>query len=165
MTLTDALAIYAGLLSTGTFIWTIRQARHSLKVRAILGLSDGGDGKAQTSLVIHLLNAKGMPAEARFVGVAWPYRRVSFSERVRHMTQFRNLPRWIGWVHGQLPESTTTGLPVLIEPGRSHEIWVPLDELRNSLKADRADVCVAYAQDALGQQFYSNQFQFPSLKA
>lgn len=159
MKITDYLAIYGAVLSTAVFMGTVWKARRRLVVEMMPGALSGDDDTAGIYSVIRIVNRQSVPIRADHVGLLWPYRKVTFAEKVGYVLKYRRAWRTLGWVHGSLPESTMADLPKVIEAGHSHLIWVRHEDLEDLLRNDRAAQCMASAQDGVGRNFYSKVFR------
>ncbi|MDP3634110.1 hypothetical protein [Phenylobacterium sp.] len=158
MKITDYLAIYGAALSTAVFLWTVGKARRRLTVRMTPGILSGDDDTAGFYAVVHIVNRQSVSIRADHVGILWPYRKVTFWAKLKHVARYRSGWATVGWVHGALPTSTKAELPKVIEAGHSHMVWVRHEELEAALSGDQARRCMACVSDGVGQRFYSNHF-------
>ncbi|WP_298336389.1 hypothetical protein [uncultured Erythrobacter sp.] len=158
----DWIAVYAALLSTFIFVREWRDNRVRLKVT----VSHGVDAEKHEGVcaVIRISNLGHRPLVLFGVGLMWNYRRVSLAERIRHMVLYKRFPRRIGWVRGHLPEDhKADDLPRAIDPLNSVDVWVPFDKIDEAIDEGN-NVIIAYAQDALGRNSYSQEFTMRGVK-
>ena len=86
----DWIAVYAALLSTFIFVREWRDRRARLKVIVSHGVDS--DKHDDVCAVIRISNIGHRPLVLFSVGLMWKYRRVTLSERIRHLIRYRRIP-------------------------------------------------------------------------
>jgi hypothetical protein len=158
MTLTAGLAIYGAVLSTLVFVWNVLRAGGRLRVSLIFGIETPADSGVVSGLYITIANHSGAPVYVTYAGILWPHRKVTVWHRLAHLARYHNGWRTVGWVHSDTPKGVDTALPTIVEPGQAHKVFLPHEAFATGLGGWRCDRLRAYAQDALGRNFYSRTY-------
>lgn len=157
MKITDYTALYAAFLSTFLFAWQIKNSRAKVKVNLILGASEVGD----LGVYLFVRNVSNYEVHINSVSLLYPYERLTFFKKLKHIIKyphFRNC-KYSGWVHTDLVfKDVATRLPISIQPRKSHEIFIPKDNIKKSFSKNYPSVIVASCQDALWNDEYSDFF-------
>ncbi|GAA5080915.1 hypothetical protein N0B44_28440 [Roseibacterium beibuensis] len=164
MDITKYLAIYAAVLSTAVFVWNVARARPKFDVKLVLGL-DETDGEYTSGVYVSLQNPSAHTVHISNVSFLYRYEETGLIDRVKHAWEFKRLMRRVGWVHNSMIfDGIETGLPVSLEPGKSHMIFVPYDTIDDMLERGIDRKIIAGAQDALWRNKYSAVFDFPVMR-
>lgn len=153
---TDFLAWWGAILSTlvvGREYWL---SRDRIKVELIAGVRDFSEGPY---VVLHIKNYSARPIMIEEVGLVWPWRDVTFVEKLKAVIKYRHRWRLIGWCYGQLPKAGEPyEIPKLVDAGHALDLWIPVEALdKDNLK--HGSLLVGYARDALDRRYYSNSFK------
>jgi hypothetical protein len=152
---TDYVAIYAAVLSTLVFVWNIRNSWPRVIVELIWGIQEREPG-----VYIYIKNPSKQAVNIHAVWFLVPFRRVTITDRLKHVWRFRRLPRYMDWVHTDLSFcDITTGLPTSIAPRTSHHIFIQEEKIREILKRNGSTRFAAGVQDALSRNKYSAPFK------
>ena len=157
LSVTDALAIYAAILSTAIFLWELARARPRIRPRLIAAFEDV-DGKLVGGAHLSIQNISDRAVHLTHVSLLYQYTRAGVLDRVRHILRFRRWPRRVGWVLSSLSNyDLTDGCPVALEPRRSHDVFVPDAILKEVLRDAVSNQIRTVVQDELWNDTYSNK--------
>lgn len=157
--LKDIIAIYAAFLSTFVFLWNVYNSRSKISVEVTHG-ADDIDGKFRNGIYVFIKNPSPHKVYVTSVSLAYPYKEVKFIDRLKHISTYKRVHRYIEWVHTHLVfDGINTGLPVAIEPRNAHSIFVPEENLKEMLSDCINNTFVAVVQDALWRNKYSPVFK------
>lgn len=157
MSLTDWLAIYAAALSTTVFVWNLVRATPKAKTTVVFGM----DKKHRSGIYVNVQNRSPHAIHLASISLLYEYRSVGVLERLKHMVQFKQIPRRIGWVHSSLSlHGVKDGCPVQIQPMNSHDVFVPDSVLRSILSQAVSTRIAAVAQDRLWNNSYSGDIDY-----
>lgn len=157
MKITDYTSLYAALLSTFLFAWQIKNSRAKVKVNLILGASEVGE----IGVYLFVRNISNYEVHINSVSLLYPYERLTFFKKIKRIIRYRHFRncKYSGWVHTDLVfKGIATGLPISIQPRKSHEIFIPKDNIKKSFSKNYPSVIVASCQDALWNDEYSEVF-------
>lgn len=161
MDLTKLLAIYAAILSTAVFMWNVSRSRPKFTVKLALGL-DKCDEDYVSGVYISLQNTSSHTVHINQVRFVCPYRKVTLWDRIEALVKYRRFGRTVGWVHTGVPlENIDTGLPISLEAGNSHMIFIPDEVIEEMLDDSLSRKFVVQAQDALWRNKASATFRMP----
>jgi len=164
MQITDFLALYAAVLSTALPVIGWWRSRRALVIDMMLEVGSGSSEGTHIGAAIFVRNVKTSPVEVQHVGLIWPYRKVSWREKIIKTLRYRR-PWWAtSWVHGSLPNGTETNMPALVEGWRSLHIYLDRAALLEQIVESGERTVRATVQDALGQTYYSGPFEVPVIK-
>ncbi|WP_143559609.1 hypothetical protein [Sphingomonas dokdonensis] len=162
MKLTDYLAIYGAALSTLVFIWNATRSTPKIKVRLTFAV-ETIEGVAKAGLGISVQNPSSSAAHITNVSFVYPWRRVTWRDRISHLVRFKSLPVRIGWCHSSLSNfDLEDGCPVTIEPAQSHWIFVPSETVEKLFSDALKRKVVVQVQDALWRNKYSKAYNYPA---
>lgn len=163
MDITKYLAIYAASLSTAVFLWNVSRARPKFKVKLTLGMNKI-DGEYVSGAYIAIQNPSAHTVHVVAVDILYRYRSISLIDWIKHAWEFKRIVRRVGWVHYPLNmDDVETGLPVSIEAGKSHMIFVSDEKLEDVLEDALDRRIIASAQDALWRNQHSAKFDYPRM--
>jgi len=163
MDITKYLAIYAALLSTAVFLWNVSRARPKFKVKLTLGM-EKIDGEYVSGAYIAIQNPSAHTVHVAAVDILYRYRNISIIDWIKHAWEFKRIMRRVGWVHYSLDiNGVETGLPVSIEAGKSHMIFVSDEKLDEVLENALDQQIIASVQDALWRNQNSAKFDYPKI--
>lgn len=163
MDITKYLAIYAALLSTVVFLWNVSHARPKFKVKLTLGM-DKIDDKYVSGVYISIQNPSAHTVHVAAADILYRYRSISLIDWIKHAWEFKRIMRRVGWVHYPLSlHGVETGLPVSIEAGKSHMIFISDETLEDVLEDALDRRIIASVQDALWRNQNSSKFDFPKM--
>lgn len=162
MKFTEALAIYAAVLSTSVFFWNITQSRPRLRVDVLPG-TQGLGPTARFGFFIIVRNVSPHPVHISTVDVLYPYTRIRLVERASHLWRFRRLPRRLGWVHDSLAHyEVDTGCPARLEARSSHRVFLPEETVERILTGATERTFIACVQDQLWNDVFSRAAIVPA---
>lgn len=160
MKMTDYLAIYAAVLSTIVFLWNIAQSRPQVKVDFLFSINDA-DGKPEPGGSIIVRNHSSHDVHLANIRILYPYRHVTFKERLGHLWRFRRWPSRVGWVHSSLSNyGIESGCPVCLEARKSFRVFIPDEKVKAMLADATEGSLMACVQDQLWNNFYSRKFRW-----
>ena len=155
MEITSILATYGALLSTFIFFWNIRNSQSRIKVALIQGACGEGDG-FEMGFYVSIKNPSLHPVHITAVSLVYPYRHITLIDKIGFYIKRGKLYPFVAWVHDSIIfKKIETGLPKSIEPGNSHNIFIPESALKETLKNTPSTVIAACVQDALWRNKYS----------
>lgn len=163
MKTTDWLAIYGAVISTLVFLWNVRQSRPKLKIDAVPGIKSdkGGFG-----IFVIARNQSSRPVHLASISPLVDFTAPSYLERLKFVLKYKRWPRSLGWVHSSFGYyDLSDGCPVIIEPGSSHEMFIPDDKVEEILGNGGSRFFRASAQDKLWNNYYSNALSYQKLEA
>lgn len=162
MKLTDVLAAYGALLSTGVFIWNAQRARPNLRVVMTLAIETNDKGIYESGVGISVQNPSAHTVHITAISLLYPFRRVTLMERLAYLLKYRKWPARIGWCHCALSNyaehGVSDGCPVSIEPGKSHYVFVQQDIVEQVFGDSGSRLLIAEVQDALWRRKYSKPY-------
>lgn len=159
--LTEYFAIYAAVLSTFVFLWNVLQSKAKIKIDLIYGI-EGEDDDIKSGVYIFVRNLSSHQVYLSNLSLLYPYRSVSFKERIAHLWKYKRFPSRIGWVLTSLSNySIEDGCPICLEPRKSHSVLITDDKLENVLSDAVDRNLIACVQDQLWNNTYSNIFHYP----
>lgn len=160
MKLTDALSIYAALLSTIVFAWNMRKAIPSYKVEIVFG-TEKVDDKYVTGAYVSVKNPSSHTVHLSNISILYPFGNRGLLEKVKHLLKYRRLPLTVGWCSSSLSNyGIDDKCPIALEPGKSIGILVPdniLEDIFDDCGAREIKVSV---QDELWRNKYSRKFEY-----
>lgn len=163
MDLTRYLAIYAALLSTTVFLWNVSHSRPKFRVKLTLGM-DKIEDEYVSGAYIALQNPSAYAVHISGVDILYNYCRETLWGRIKHAWEFKRIMLRVGWVHYPLSmHGIETGLPVSLEAGKSHMIFISDEKLDEILEDALDRRIIASAQDALWRTKYSAKFDYPKM--
>lgn len=161
MKITEALSIYAAVLSTIVFIWNIRRAIPRFQVEVVFG-TDEVDGEFVSGAYISVKNPSPHTVHLSNISILYPYRKIGVVEGVKHFIKYRRLPFTAGWVRSSLSNyGVEDKCPVALDSGKSVGILVPESVLEKIFEDCKERVIKASAQDELWRNKYSRRFEYP----
>lgn len=95
LTFTDYLAVYAAILSTAVFLWSIAQSRPRFVVDLLPGV-DTAKGSARLGVYVMIRNVSSHDVHLAAVDMVNLYTDVSLRDRLAHMVRFKSLPLRVG---------------------------------------------------------------------
>ena len=159
MKMTDYLAIYAAVLSTGVFLWNIVQSRPQIKVDLLFSIDDAS-GKPESGASVIVRNHSSHDIHLANISILYPYRHVTFKERLEHLWRYRSWPSRVGWVNSSLSNyDIESGCPVCLEARKSHRVFIPDTKVKEMLSGATEGNLIACVQDQLWNNFYSHKFK------
>lgn len=159
MKLTDYLAIYGAILSTAVTAWNIFRARAKIRVILIFSVDKSCDD-VRHGIEISIQNPSANTVHVTSVSFLYKYKRETVWHHIKHILKFGQLST-IGWCHTDLSNfDIFDGCPISIEPGKSHNIFVPDSALEKLLQEAVSREIKAVVQDALWRNKYSNKFEY-----
>lgn len=156
------VSIYAASLSTFLFAWQIKNSRAKVKVNLILGASEVGE----LGVYLFVRNISNYEVHINSVSLLYPHEKLTFFKKLKHIIKYRHFRnyKYSGWVHTDLVfKGITTGLPISIQPRKSHEIFIPKGNIKRIFSANCLPLIVASCQDALWNNEHSNIFDVSDL--
>lgn len=164
MELTDYLAVYGAGLSTAVAIWNALRTQSKIRVLLTFAI-ESLDGKPRSGAGISIQNPSAQTAHITSVSFLYPYTTTTLRGRIKHLVEFKRIPRNHGWCHTSLSNfGMKDGCPASIEPGKSHWIFVPEEVVEKLLKDSVSRQFKVVVQDALWRNKYSKAFEYPSPK-
>lgn len=151
---TDYLAIYGALLSTGVFVWTLWRARKRIAVSLVPSFGKATDGSDGNGYVIMIRNLSTVPVQISNVGLSWPTRKPTMRGRLRYLIRYRRI-RWINWTHASLPPTSVARTPVVVESGQSHLVWIDREGLAYLRERAIGDPVAATVSDGVYRRYRS----------
>ncbi len=165
MKFTDYLAIYAAILSTLVFAWSVLQSRPRIKVDIIFGIEGSGYNK-KSGVYIFIRNLSSQKVHLASIDVLYAYKCVGLKERITHLWKFKRIPRRLGWVTSNLSNySVESGCPVWLEARTSHKVFLSELTLEAVLAGAIHRSIIACVQDQLWNNVYSSTFKYPLHKS
>lgn len=161
--ITDYLAIYGAVISTCVAIWNFLRSRAKVKVILVFSV-DSSNGTTQHGMEIAIQNPSVNKVYITSVSFLYHYRKENFWSDLVHIIKFRQSPLTHGWCHTDLSRyEVKSGCPITIEPGQSHNIFVPDSALEQLLEDAISRNIRVVVQDALWRNKYSNLFEYPKI--
>lgn len=152
---TEYLAIYGAGLSTIVFIWNVLRTRSFLKVRITEGLSKI-DGEYNSGVFISIQNPSLHTQHISAVALAYPFEQKGLKQTLYQMWEYKRIRR-IGWCTAFLSVyDIDDGCPVSIESGKSHQVFVAKEVLKEMLSESERKEIIAMVQDQLSRDKYSS---------
>ena len=149
MDLTTSLAIYAAILSTAVFLWNVSRSLPKFTVKLVFGM-DSRDNENVSGVYISLQNPSTRTVHINSIVLVHLYKEVTLRDRVETLLKYRRFGKTVGWAQNSLLfKDIDTGLPISLEAGRSHMIFIPDDVIEEFLEDSVGRKFVAQAQDAL----------------
>lgn len=160
--LTKYLSIYAAVLSTIVFLWNVRQARSTFRVRLAFAF-DHFEGETVPGLLVDIQNPSSHAVH--LVEVSFLTRFMSGTRLKSILSFFRScdpLSLSSGIEMRFPPSLVDSRFPASVPPGASHTIFVPCITIEKHLVGlDDRRIQVAI-RDALGRRRYSPKYVFPA---
>lgn len=151
MSATDLIAIYAAILSSLTLAYQINTTRKNFNVSLLPGIKPG---ESEVSVVALLRNTGNKSVFINSLSYVYAYRKSSWWEKIKFFTKYKRNPRFHNYVHCHFSELSDNPLPCEIHPGHCVQVWISVTHM-NGIES-RSDFFAVYAQDALGQNYYSD---------
>lgn len=163
MKITEALSIYAAILSTIVFAWNIRKTIPSYKVEILIG-TDKVDDEYISGLYISVNNPSAHTVHLSNISVLYPHGERNLSEKLKHIFRYRRLPFNVGWCSSSLSNyEIDDKCPIALESGKSIGILVPETVLESIFENCDERLLKASAQDELWRNRYSNEIEYPKI--
>ena len=158
MKVTEFLAIYAACLSTGVFIWNIVKSTPRVRVQLMHGM-DNIDGEYVHGVFICIANPSAHTVHLNSLSILYPYQKISPWYPLKFILENKRIPWHRGWVHSSLSNyDVEDGLPLSLEPGKSHKVLVPEAIIKKILDDSVRPELMASIQDQLANNKYSSKF-------
>lgn len=159
MNLTDYLAIYAAVLSTFVFLWTVSRARSRIRVKLLPGTNGYGED-CEFGAFVSVQNVSAHTVHLSSLSILYPYTKTRLRDWISHFVRYRRLPTSVGWVHTSLRHyGTEDGFPVSLEARKSIDVFIPDQVLQDMMgDADRREIR-ASVQDALWRNTLSTKMK------
>ncbi len=159
MKITEALAIYAAVLSTFTLIWNIQKSIPKFKVGIGFGINDDGD-KCESGYFISIRNPSSQTIHIACVSIMYQYEKASLIEKIQHAIKYKRFPNSVRWVHSSLTNyDIHDECPRAIEAGASHSVFVPERVIEEILDGNEHSLLKATVQDQLFRNRYSKSLK------
>lgn len=163
MKFTDFLAIYASLLSSAGFVWSVIQSRPRIKVDLVFGV-ETIDGVTTSGVFVVVRNVSSYSINLAAISLLYPYARAGVKEWILHLWRYRRWPGRLGWCHTALSNfSIKDGCPLCLEARKSHHVFVPKEVVEEVLAAAKQNNLIATVQDQLWKCYYSRPFQMDTV--
>lgn len=160
MNATYLLAFYGAFLSTIVFLWNVSRAIPRYKVDIIHGIDDEEE-QLRSGVYIFVRNPSPQTVHLANVNILYPYRNTRFADKIWHIVKYRRTPKTVGWAHSSLSNyGVDDKCPLAIEPGKSHKVFVPEEELEEIFKGSTRREIRACAQDQLWRNKYSAVLEY-----
>jgi hypothetical protein len=154
------LSVYAACLSTIVFVWNVQRAIPRYKVDLIFGVTGEGDD-FDHGIFVSVKNPSPHTVHLANIQLLYPLRRESVWRKLAHGFKYRRIPRAVDWCHSALNlYEVEDGCPVALEPGKSHEIFIPHEVLEEVLESASERRIRAVVQDQLWRNKYSKSFDY-----
>jgi len=160
MKITDYLAIYAACLSSIVFLWNVRRATSRVRIELVFGLEEV-EGESIGGIYVIVRNPSAQTVHLASVSPLIPSESgpPSILEKIQHIVKYRRWPVSLGWVHTSFSYfDIDDGCPLSLEAGRSHQIFVPEEKIKEILKKSERKELRAVVQDELWRDKYSKTF-------
>lgn len=155
----DWIAIYAAVISTIVFLWNVSLSRAKYTVTLIPGIH-GSDDDVESGVYLTIRNPSSHKIHITAVSLLYPYKKVTFIDKLKFVFKYKSIRRYIHWVHtSHIFDDIKTGLPVAIEPRNSHQIFIPDPKLHEMLSDAVEKRFAAEIQDALWRSKYTSPYE------
>lgn len=163
--MTELVAIYAAILSTVVFFWSVRNSKPQFRVDLAIGI-DTIDGKVVSGLHISLKNPSPRVVHITCVSITYKWQHTTWRDVVWDAIKHKRIPRNVGWIYSALENyDIDDSCPLELEPGKSHEVLIP-EKIVDQILADALDRKIkASAQDQLWRERHSKAMEFPTAKS
>jgi hypothetical protein len=159
MKITDYLAIYAAILSTLVFIWTVAQTRPKIKADLLYG-SEGTGDTFQSGVYIFVRNLSAYDVHLVGVRILYRYKRPAITDHLSHLWRFKSLRTRIGWVQSALSNySIDDGCPITLGARKQHKVFISNTVLDEIFGKAVERTLIASVQDQLWKDVYSHKFK------
>lgn len=159
--LTEGLAIYAACLSTIVFFWNVVKGTPRYKVDLVFGSTEE-DGECKFGIYVSVKNPSTHTIHLSNISLLYPYRSESVFDKIAHLFKYRTMSNTVGWVHTSLSNfKLDDKCPIALEPGQSHEVFVPEEVIEKVLSDSTKRKLRAVVQDQLWRNKYSSKFDYP----
>lgn len=155
MTVSDWIAIYGAVVSTGVALWTFWISKPKLRVDWIYGVEpQRGNG-----FYVTVRNLSAHDAHIQAFSMMYECSKPSLWERLRHMWIYKSLPLRLGWCSSALgPFAVQHDFPLTLGGRKAHDIFVSEAQFNEMLKAAPLGRLRAHIQDQLWTNYYSAPF-------
>lgn len=155
------MSIYAAILSSVVFIWNIARATPRFKVDLGVGVNDE-NGECKSGIFISIRNPSPHIVHLAVVSILYKFEKIGIIGRIKHTLKYRRLPYSVGWVYSSLSNyEIDDKCPISLEPGTSHNIFVPDNIIQEILKDNELSKLKASVQDQLWRNKYSSELEWP----
>ena len=163
MKITEALSIYAAVLSTIVFVWNMRKAIPIYKVEIVFG-TDKVDDEYVNGAYISVKNPSTHTVHLSNISILYPFGDRGLIKKLKHIFKYRRLPFTVGWCSSSLSNyEIDDKCPIALEPGKSIGILVPESVIDGIFAKCEERVIKASVQDELWRNKYSNTFEYPKV--
>lgn len=153
--ITDWLAIYAAVVSTLVFWWTIKQSKAKIKVDILPGF-ETIDGIPTSGYFIIIRNISSQPIPIGSISILSQYKQATLFSRLNHLLKYRRFSQSEGWVYHSLSSyNIDTKCPITLEPRSFHKIIISFDKIDSLLKEDSLRLIKVNVQDQLWKGYFS----------
>jgi len=161
--ITEALSIYAAVLSTIVFLWNMRKAVPSYKVEMVFG-TEIIDEEYISGIYISVKNPSAHTVHLSNISILYPFGERGFLEKLKHTLKYRRLPFTVGWCSSSLSNyDIDDKCPIALEPGKSVGILLPESTLENIFKECEKKIIKVSVQDELWRCKYSKKMNIMNL--
>ena len=160
MKVTEFLAIYGASLSTVIFVWNVNRARPRIKVEIVYGSREVED-EEMSGIYVSVKNPSPHIVHLSGISLLYPYKKNKLIELIAYIFKYRRIPVTAGWVPVNLSNYVLIDdFPLALEPGRSHNVFVPDETLEEILEGCSRRQIKAVVQDQLWRNKYSQKFDY-----
>jgi len=153
---TEYMALYAAALSTFVFVWNVLRSRPKFRVRLTFGMEKKADGDAQMGVYVLVENTSGQAVHLSNLSVLSRYKKSTAPEILSYMLKYRRVPYFTDWTFSSLSsEGIADGLPLSIEPYKSHKVFIPQQALEEILRGTKQRQIRIAVYDQLDNITYS----------
>ena len=161
MSFTDYLAAYGAILSSLVAYWNYRKSKSHYRVEVIHATDRDDEGELRIGAGIFVQNYSSHDVHLEHVGILYPSRKYSVSERLRDYWRFKRIIRNYGWVNTSFElYGADNRCPVTLKPGASHYVFLEERILEQIFSDAVRREFKAHAQDALWRDAYSKAFKY-----
>jgi hypothetical protein len=161
---TDALSLYAAVLSTIVFVWNIRKAMPRFKVEVVYG-TEKIDDKYVSGAYISIKNPSAHTIHLSNVSMLYKYKKTCILDLLKNLFLYKRLPHNVGWISSSLSNyKINDKCPLALESGKSIGILVPETVIHNILEDSVDSVIKISVQDELWRNKHSKKFKYAFLE-
>ena len=160
MELTEFLALYAAIVSTGMLGWSVYQSRASYKVEVNHALYDVRE-EAKGGIAIKALNHSPQAVHLQGFLLIAGNEKTNLLKKGNHIFPVRNMHILGAVEYASLEKySVDDQCPITLGSGESHIVNIPLEALIEIRKLTNTSKLFACVQDQLGKKIYSKAFDY-----
>lgn len=165
MGVTDWLALYGAILSTGVAGWKIYSAKSKIRVILVVGVQAIDEQTVEHGLNISIQNPSNSNVHVTSVAFLYPHEPDTIKSFLKQALKYKQFSRHANWCMASASTlNVVDGSPITLEPGKSHDIFVSDQKLRNFFEGKFSQKLKVAVQDALWRDTHSNEFDYSSFE-